>query len=105
MKISLIVLSASICLLADVRVKSTLSAGGSTTESTVYTKGARQRLEYGTDATLIQQCDRKRLLQLDAVTSSFQTIDTSPAAIPQTQQPGGDVTIKTTLTDTAETKM
>jgi len=105
MKIALILLSASICLLADVRVKSTLSAGGSTTESTVYTKGARQRLEYGTDATLIQQCDRKRLLQLDAVTSSFQTIDTSPAAIPQTPQPGGDVTIKTTLTDTAETKM
>lgn len=105
MKTVWIVLFASVYLLADVRVKSTLSAAGSTTESTVYTKGARQRLEYGADATLIQQCDRKRLLQLDAVTNSFQTIDTSAAAIPQTPQPGGPVTIKTTLTDTAETKM
>ena len=105
MKIALLALSVSVSLLADIRVKSTLTAAGSTTESTVYTKGARQRLEYGTDATLIQQCDRKRLLQLDAVTSTFQTIDTTPAAIPQTPQPGGPVTIRTALTDTAETKL
>ncbi|MFN0100687.1 MAG: hypothetical protein ACKV2U_01220 [Bryobacteraceae bacterium] len=105
MKITLIALSVSISLLADIRVKSTLTAAGSTTETTVLTKGARQRLEYGTDATLVQQCDRKRLLQLDAVTSTFQTIDTSAPAVPQTPQPGGPVTVKTTLTDTAETKM
>ena len=105
MKIVLLALFMSVVLFGDIRVKSTLTAGGSTTESTIYTKGARQRLEYGADAILIQQCDRKRLLQLDALTSTFQTIDTSPAAIPQTPQPGGAVTVKTTLTDTAETKL
>lgn len=105
MKFALLALSASVALVADIRVKSTLTAGGSTTETTVYTKGARQRLEYGTDATLIQQCDRKRLLQLDTITTSYQTIDTSAPAFAQTPQPGGTVTVKTTLTDTAETKV
>ena len=105
MRFAWIALTASFCLFADVRVKSTLSAGASTTESTVYTKGARQRLEYGTDATLIQQCDRKRLLQLDPVTSTYQTIDTTAPAIPETPQAGGEITVNTTLVDTGETKM
>jgi len=105
MRFSWLALTASFCLFADVRVKSTLSAAGSTTESTVYTKGARQRLEYGTDATLIQQCDRKRLLQLDPAASTYQTIDTTAPAIPQTPQAGGEITVNTTLLDTGETKM
>ena len=92
-------------LVADVRVKSSLTAGGATTESTVYTKGTRQRLEYGTDATLIQQCDRRRLLQLDAVTSTFQVIDTSAPVVAPVQQAGGPVTVKTVLVDTGETKL
>ncbi|MBI2687408.1 MAG: hypothetical protein HYX27_13935 [Acidobacteria bacterium] len=93
-------------LLADIRVKSTITAAGSTTESTVYTKGPRQRLEYGADATLIQQCDRKRLLQLDTAISTFQTIETTaPPPVDPQQLKGGPVSVKTILTDTGETKM
>ena len=53
-------------LSADTRVKSTITAAGQTTETVVLTKGNRQRLEFGQDAVLIQQCDRKRTLQVDA---------------------------------------
>src|SRR5262245_53730481 len=104
MKHTILLLAAAATLLGDVRVKSTLSAGGTSTESTVYTKGSRQRLEYGKDATLLQQCDRKRMLQLDEANKSYLVLETNVTAPAAPVSKGGTVTVTTTVTDTGETK-
>lgn len=86
---------------ADLKVRSTLAASGEKSETVLYTKKQRQRIEYGADAVLIQQCDRKRTLQLDPKSQSFFVI---PPAAAAEERKGGLVTVQTTYTDTKETK-
>jgi hypothetical protein len=49
---------------ADVVITSTYSADGKNSASTVYAGASRQRVDVG-DNRVIQQCDLKRIVQLD----------------------------------------
>ena len=109
-------LLAAASLLADTKVRSTLTTGGQTTETLVYSKVQRQRIEYGQAAILIHQCDRRRTLQLDAPSKTFFVLSAGSAAVAAAPpaaptaanepQPagGGETTINSTVTDTGETK-
>lgn len=101
---------AAASLVADTKFRSTLTAGGQTTDTVVYSKPNRQRIEYGKAAILLQQCDRKRTLQLDEPSKTYFVMSTTPLAGSQagaaTEAPrqGGETTINSSVTDTGDTK-
>jgi len=104
--VTLVALVLTSSAIADLRVRSSMTAGGQTTETITYTKGQRQRIEYGKEFALIQQCDRKRTLQVDPAGKTFMVLGVIPAA-PVTQpsaQAPEVVNIRTTVNDTGETK-
>jgi hypothetical protein len=95
---------AAALLTADSKVRSTITAGGQTTESLVLTKGNRQRLEFGMEGVLIQQCDLKRTLHLDAKSKTYFVLPSLAPPPPSPDQTAGESTVNTTITDTGETK-
>src|SRR6187200_651642 len=95
---------AAALLTADSKVRSTITAGGQTTESLVRTKGNRQRLEFGMEGVLIQQCDLKRTLHLDAKSKTYFVLPSLAPPPPSPDQTAGESTVNTTITDTGETK-
>ena len=109
-RILIAVTLAAASLLADTEIRSTLTAGGQTTDSVVYSKRNRQRIEYGKAAILLQQCDRQRTLQLDEQSKTYFVMSTTPligghtAAAAESPRQGGETTINTTVTDTGEAK-
>lgn len=102
-RLTLTILTASVAL-ADVRVKSRITAGGQTTETAVYTKGARQRMEYGKEAVILQQCDLKRMIQINEAAKSYFIVPMDGAPASTAPKKGGVVTLNTTLNDTGERK-
>ena len=107
LKIIAVTILAVTLLEADTKVRSTITAGGQTTESLILTKGNRQRLEFGKDAVLIQQCDLKRTLQLDEKSKTYFVLPNPGSLAPPPPSPGqtaGEATVNTTVTDTGETK-
>lgn len=83
MKNSLLFLLLSSALQADITVSSRYVAGGETTETTSYSNASRQRFD-SQGAVIIQQCDRKRLLELDNDAKSYSVLPATPPAPPKT---------------------
>jgi len=93
---------------ADTRMKVRYTTNGEITETTVYTKGVRQRLEYP-DVIVIQQPDQQRLLQLDPKSKAYTTLpaNTSVAATPAPAglpRKGSVVMVTTATSSTGETR-
>ena len=107
---------------ADTKSRTKTTASGRSFESTTYIKGSRQRTEQsvGMGLAMINQCDLKRMIQLNDKAKTYMVISTdqrnSPNAPATPEQPtppksqkadgkkGGIVTYTTTLTDTGERK-
>jgi len=105
---------------ADVKVKTRNSfggPGGQSTESTVYIKGKRQRMDGQGGMASITQCDLRRSLNLNSMTKTYTVSpfdqadegarEAQPAAAAGPGQParrGGVVTTTYTTTDTGERK-
>ena len=101
---------------ADVKIKSRSSFGGQQgSESTVYIKGKRQRMEMPGEMASITQCDLRRTLQLSGATKTYTislfddgtdaAAETRPAsARTEPVRKGGIVTTTMTITDTGERK-
>jgi hypothetical protein len=94
---------------ADLLVKSKYTSSGQTTETTIYTKGARQRFEPGAGMAIINQCDLKRTVQLIDANKSYlvmpmtsQAPTGSPAA--STPAKSGVVNYNINIVDTGERK-
>ena len=99
---------------ADTKIKTKyITGGGQPTETTVYTKDARQRYDYG-EGALIQQNDLKRMIQVNHPNKTYTILPSGPggatttvAGVAQGSAPvkrGGIVTIKTDMVDTGERK-
>lgn len=92
---------------ADSKVKARYTSGGQSNETTIYTKGARQRLEYGTQMSAVTQCDLKRIVQITDSSKSYVVMplggvpSTSPSQATSPTR-GGVVTCTTTVADTGE---
>jgi hypothetical protein len=111
----LLLLCASTAALADLKVTRTSGAGGHSSQTTVYIKGARQRTEMP-GMTTIQQCDLRRTIQISERARKYVIVPDQPAEgettpapattpqAPRTSRRGGVVTHTTTLTDTGERK-
>ena len=117
-----IALVATSAALGDTKSRTKTTASGRSFESTTYIKGSRQRTEQsvGMGLAMINQCDLKRMIQLNDKAKTYMVISTdqqnSPKAPAAPEQPaapksqkadgkkGGIVTYTTTLTDTGERK-
>jgi hypothetical protein len=115
-------LLAASAALADTKSRTKNTASGRSYETTTYIKGARQRTEQsvGMGLAMVNQCDLKRIIQLNDKARTYLVISTDPQNSPKapatpeqgnaakTQKPegrkGGIVTYTTTLTDTGERK-
>ena len=62
---------------ADAVITSTYTAEGKNSASTVYAGATRQRFDVG-DSRVIQQCDLKRIVQLDDKTKTYTVIPLAP---------------------------
>lgn len=107
---------------ADIKMKTKNTSAGSTTEGTIYIKGARQRSSQsfgaGFEMVTITQCDLKRTVQINdkartymvtpmaSESSSATTAAKQPPPTSQstTTRRGGVVTYISTVTDTGERK-
>jgi len=93
----------------DMRLKTAYTTAGQRTESVTYTKGQRERFEFG-DVIVIKQYDLKRTLQIMTAANSYMVVPdggmpapaAAPGAAPQTP---GVVLMTTTITDTGERKV
>jgi hypothetical protein len=92
----------------DVTVKMRYVTGEKTTTSTVSMKGTRQRIDYGSELVVLQECDLGRVVQVSDVNRKYLVAapgggSTAPA---QSQAPKLDavVTYTATVTDTGERK-
>ena len=119
--LSMSLLAASAAL-ADTKSRTKNTASGRSYETTTYIKGARQRTEQnvGMGLAMINQCDLKRMIQLNDKARTYLVISTDPQNSPKApataEQPnakaqkpgdgkkGGIVTYTTTVTDTGERK-
>jgi len=113
--LSLLALCTATTGFADSKVRARYSSSGQSNETTIFTKGARQRLQYGTEMSAITQCDLKRMVQIMDKTKSYlvMPLDGNPGAPPSVAPAQttaavptkrGLVTYNTTVTDTGERK-
>jgi hypothetical protein len=84
---------------ADLKITSKYTANGRSEESTVWFKGGRQRFDLGKDGAIVQQCDRKRMVELNHKTRTYTVV---PFAAPESARQGGRVITRVTVTDTGE---
>jgi hypothetical protein len=89
----------------DVTVKLQYVAGDKTTTSTVAMKGARQRIDYGTELVVLQECDLGRIVQVSDANKKYLVAAAAPPPAAATGPASGVVTYTTTVTDTGERKM
>jgi hypothetical protein len=105
---------------ADLKIKSKNTSGGSSTESTTYIKGKRQRTEHNQMMATITQCDLRRSVDLGLLTKTYvitpydqktEKPEPAKAAEQRAARPerepvrrGGVVTMTVTTTDTGERK-
>ena len=88
----------------DLVVKMRYVSGDKTTTSTVSMKGRRQRIDYGPDLAVLQQCGVPDITQVNDLNRKFLTVENRPGAPAKTPKKGGTITYATTLTDTGERK-
>ncbi|MBV9083570.1 MAG: DUF4412 domain-containing protein [Acidobacteriaceae bacterium] len=95
---------------ADVTVRTRVSVDQASTESVLYSRDARQRIENG-QTVLIQQFDQKRTIQLNVanktyISMPFDDAERKNAANEPAAQArkGGSIEIETSVTDTGERK-
>lgn len=85
-----------------------VSAEGTTTTSTVSMKGQHQRIDYGPDMAVLQQCGVDRIVQINDLNKKFLTVEKrqDEGADPGAKSPkkGGTITYTTTTIDTGERK-
>jgi len=86
-------------------VKLQYVAGDKTTTSTVAMKGARQRIDYGTELVVLQECDLGRVVQVSDANKKYLVAAAWPPPAAPTGPASGVVTYTTTVTDTGERKM
>jgi hypothetical protein len=86
--------------LADTKIKAKYISDDHVTESATYTKGERQRIEYGRETVVLNQADLQKTIQLNTRSKTYLTI--TPDATPPKQ--GGVVTMTTSIVDTGERK-
>jgi hypothetical protein len=92
----------------DLVVKTRYTSGDTATTSTVSARGRRERIDYGTELTVITQCDTGRLLQVNDQHKRFlsapldPSTDSAPAAKPPKK--GGVITYTTAVTDLGDRK-
>ena len=67
-------------------------------------KGARQRIDYGIELVVLQECDLGRTVQVSDVNKKYLVATAAPPAAPTTGSASGVVTYTTTVTDTGERK-
>lgn len=79
-------------------------SGDKTTTSTVSAKGNRERVDYGTEMSVITQCDAGQIVQIADQTRRYLVRPIEDAADVQTKKKGGVVTFSTAVTDTGEKK-
>ncbi|MCP9495267.1 MAG: DUF4412 domain-containing protein [Pyrinomonadaceae bacterium MAG19_C2-C3] len=100
-----LVMSANITgeVYADVKIKTKADSG---TESTVYIKGKRQRLEVGGVVAILTQCDMKRTVQLNGQTKTYtvSTFDQSTLTADGANTERGQATSQATSMQSAATK-
>ena len=106
---------------ADSKARTKTTQSGRSFESTTFIKGARQRTEQdlGIDMAMINQCDLKRMIQINDKAKTYMIISQEPQGSPVAADPGkpnptptqktegrkgGVVTYTTTVTDTGERK-
>ena len=78
-------LLATSAALADTKSRTKSTASGRSFESTTYIKGARQRTEQnvGMGLAMINQCDLKRMIQLNDKARTYMVISTDPQNSPK----------------------
>ena len=89
----------------DLIVKMRYLSGEKTTTSTVSMKGLRQRIDYGPDLAVLQQCGAAQIIQVNDQNKRFLTVENRPEPAAKAPKKGGTVTYMTTLTDTGERKV
>ena len=101
---------------ADSRVQSKYTSNGQSNETTIYSKGVRQRFEPGAGMTIINQNDLKRTIQIFEQKKTYmvmspETLARAAAALPQVSpsapansSTGGVVDVVVDITDTGEQK-
>ena len=92
----------------DLVVKTQYVSGDKTTVTTVSSKGQRQRIDYGTEMSVVVQCDTGKLLQIADQGQRFltTTLDAPPVGDASGKPPkkGGTIAIARTVTLTGEKK-
>ena len=92
----------------DVTVKMRYVTGDKTTTSTVSMKGSQQRIDYGSELVVLQQCDIGRVVQISDTNKKYLVASAggapSAAAGPSSASKGDVVTYTATVTDTGERK-
>jgi hypothetical protein len=92
----------------DLVVKTRYASGDTTTASTVSARGRRERIDYGTELTVIAQCDTGRLLQVNDEHKRFLSTPLDPSADPapavKPPKKGGVITYTTAVTDLGDRK-
>jgi len=71
----------------DITVKLQYVAGDKTTASTVAMKGARQRIDYGTELVVLQECDLGRTIQVSDVNKKYLVAAAAPTVAPTAAMP------------------
>jgi hypothetical protein len=90
---------------SDIVVKTQYVAGDKTTATTVSAKGKRERVDYGSEMSVITQCDAGQLVQIADQTKRYLVAPLEPPAEASAKaKKGGVVTFSTVVTDTGEKK-
>jgi len=97
-------------LFSDVKIKTKRESGGRTAEDTIYFKGPRARREIndvmGMKIVTILQCDKNRYVELNPASKKYVIValdvDEKPAAQPEKNKNGGEVTLKLSSSDTGD---
>jgi hypothetical protein len=108
-KLGLLLITIAAVAEADTKVSMKYTTAGQPMEQTVYTKGARKRIEMAGGMVLIDQCDRKQMLTLNTPAKTYLVMPRSATSETKTPEVKGGpskgfVNYVTTITDTGETR-
>src|SRR5207249_336348 len=72
---------------ADTKIKAKYTSGGKATENTIYSRGSRQRFDVGSGQSMINQCDLKKVIQINDKARSYLITPTDQGADSQAALP------------------
>src|SRR5258708_8911807 len=91
--------------LADTKIRATYNSDDRVTETATYTKGERQRIEYGKETVVLNQGDLRKIIQLNAKSKTYRTVPTDvPQPAGAAPRQGAVVMVSTNIVDTGERK-